>query len=119
MVVVMVLLCVMVMASVAISNEASAAVPAFADWYNVTAVSVGALPSFNFYFIFCTSNDTLWTGVRCYLVDSSNPATKAVLAAGLTGYASGGQLSLYIPGFSNASPPPANTFVSGVVAGSL
>lgn len=113
----MVLLCVIVLSTLAIGSQANAAVPAYADWYNVTATSCGAMTTF--YFVFVTSNDALWTGVRLFLIDGTNAATKTILAASLTGYASGGQLSLYIPGYSNASPPPANTFVTGVVAGSL
>lgn len=117
----MVLLCVMVLSAVAIGNEANAALPAFPDWYNCTVLSTGSLPSapFGFYFVFVTSNDALWTGARAFLMNATDPATKTAYAAALTGYASGGQVSLYIPGFSNASPPPQNTFVQGVNAGSL
>ena len=117
----MVLLCVMVLSAVAIGNEANAALPAFPDWYNCTVLSAGSLPSapFGFYFVFVTSNDALWTGARAFLMNATDPVTKTAYAAALTGYASGGQCSLYIPGFSNASPPPQNTFVQGVNAGTL
>jgi len=107
-----VLLCVMVLSTLAIGSQANAAPPAFAGWYNCTVSSAGSLGSF--YFMFVTNNDAVWTGARTFLIDAANPATNTMLAALLTGYASGGQVSLYLPGGT-----AANSFVSGVVAGSL
>ena len=117
---VMVLMCVMVLSAAVTINEANA-LPAFGDWYNVSIQSVGAAPNapYNFYFIFCTSSDALWTGPRSFLVDSTNVNNKTMLAALLTAYASGNNASLFMPGFTNASPPPQNTFVSAAVAGLL
>ena len=114
---VMVVLCVMVMAAMAIDvgPAAAAAVP---PWYNVTLSACAAMP--NFYFLFCTSDDAVWTGTRVFLMDATNPATKPMLAAALTGFASSGKGSVWIPGFGGASdPPPANSFAQAVSAGSL
>lgn len=86
--------------------------PPYAGWYNCTLASCGALASF--YFIFAANNDAAWTGNRVFLIDASNPANKAVLAAALTGYSTTGQVSLYLP-----DSIAENTFVQGVVAGSL
>jgi hypothetical protein len=109
----MVLLCVVVLSALAIGSESNAT-PTYPGWYNVTLVSAGALPTYNFYFLFATSSDASWTGNRVFLIDASNPATKAALAAALTAYSSSGQASLYMP--TSIEP---NTFVEGVVAGTL
>ena len=110
---VLMLLGVMVVSAMAFGVQPAAALPAFPDWYNCTLLSCGAMSGF--YFIFATNNDALWAGSRLFLIDGTNPATKPILAAALTGYSSTGQVSLYSPG----GVPPANTFIQGVVAGSL
>ncbi len=118
----MVVLCVMVLSVVAAVGSEAIAAPTNTDWYNCTAVSVGALPApWNFYFVFATNNDSWWTGSRLFFLDSTNLAAKAMLATVLTGYASGGNVALYIPGYSNSAvnPPPANTVVTGVGSGSM
>ncbi len=118
----MVVLCVMVLSVVAaIGNEAVAA-PTNTDWYNCTAVSVGALPApWNFYFVFATNNDGWWANSRLFFIDATNAAAKPMLATLLTGYASGGAVALYIPGFSwsAVNPPPTNTVITGVAGGAM
>ena len=114
------LLCVMVLSVMAIDNEANA-LPAFPGWFNCTVVSCGALPNapFGVYFLFVTSNDNLWTGSRYFYMNANDPNTKSQFAAALTGYASGGQVSLLFLNNSTANPPVQGTFADGVNAGSL
>ena len=110
----MVLVCVMLLSALAISSESNATA-ANPDWYNVSLQSCGALNN-NLYFIFCTSTLTpnpAWTGQRIFLMDGSNPACKALLAAGLTGVANGSG-ALYLPGTI-----AAGTYVTGVGAGTV
>jgi hypothetical protein len=108
----MVLVCVMLLSVLAIGSEANATT-ANPDWYNVTIQSCGAVGGL--YFIFCTSNDTLWTGQRIFLMDATNTANKSLLAASLTGQANGGSAALYMPG----GVPAAGSFVVGVGAGTV
>ena len=108
----MVLACVMLLSVLAIGSEVNAT-GANPDWYNVTIQSVGAVGGL--YFVFCTSNDTLWAGQRMFLMDAANAANKSLLASALTGQASGGQAALYMPG----GVPPQGAFIIGVGAGTV
>lgn len=111
---VLVLVCVLLsgFAMVSISN----ATPTNPGWYNVTVQSCGALPASNFYFVFATDSagTPAWAGSRVFLIDATNPATKASLAAALTGYANSGNCALYMPGGT-----ASGAFIDGVGAGSV
>ena len=109
----MVLVCVMLLSALAISSESNATV-LNADWYNVTINSSGAL-TYNIFFVFATSTlaTPAWTGQRVFLMDGSNPACKALLAAGLTGVANGSG-ALYLP-----TTIASGTYVTGVGAGTV
>lgn len=108
---VMVLLCVMVLAVFTVGNEAVAAPPA--GWFNCTLNSIGTLPSF--YFLTATDQATPPAFTATFFtIDPTGAQAKAYLAAALTGYASGGNVSLYLP---NGTAP--FTQVEGVLAGLL
>jgi hypothetical protein len=109
----MVLVCVMLLSTLAISTESNATA-ANPDWYNVSINSCGAL-NYGLYFVFCTSTDSpaAWTGQRLFLMDGANANSKAMLAAGLTGNANSSG-ALYMP-----SGIAAGTYCTGVGAGSV
>lgn len=119
----MVVVCVMMLSTMAIVNDA-AATTINPDWYNCTIQSTGALGT-TFYFVFATcagvGGGGSWADSRVFLIDSSAAGPgKALLAGLLTGYASGGQAALYIPGFTAVTTgPPAASAVVGVGAGSV
>ena len=109
----MVLICVMVLAALAIGSKANATA-ANPGWYNITVTSVGALPAFNIYTITATSNDATWTSTHIFLLDSTIPDTKSALATALTAYSNGGLAAIYLP-----NSQATGTFTNAVNAGTL
>lgn len=104
---VVVLLCVLGIAAFSVSNAGAAATP---PWYNCTVSVVGSLSTL--YFLQAADVGGAF-GPTYFLIDAvNNPQAKAYLAAALTGYASGGFVSLYLP--SGFAP---NTIVQAVMAG--
>ena len=116
----MVVLCVVMLSMVAFGNEA-AATTANPDWYNCTIQSAGGSGAFYFVFATCAGvgGTSSWTDSRVFLIDNSATGQgKAMLAAVLTAYASGGQCALAFPG-SGSAAVPAGTFIGAVGAGSV
>ncbi len=115
----MVLLCV-VMLSMAVVVDESGATTANPDWFNVTVQNVGITGNLGFIFATCagTGGTPSWTDSRFYGYDASTPAGKAMLAAALTGYASGGSLAVQFPGQQGTSGGvPAGTVPVAISAG--
>jgi len=118
----MVVLCVMMLSTVVIVNDA-AATTLNPDWYNCVVQSAGGLnPIYGFCFATCagTGGGGAWADSRVFLIDTTTTQGRALLASVLTGYASGGTAALYIPGFTAVpTGPPLGNFISGVGAGSV
>jgi hypothetical protein len=115
-----VVLCVVMLSMVVAVNE-SAATTANPDWYNCAIQSTGASGAFYFVFATCAGvgGTASWADSRVFLIDNAAGGQgKAMLAAVLTGYASSGAVALAFPGFGNADVP-AGTFIGAAGAGSV
>jgi hypothetical protein len=107
---VVLLVCVMGIAALGIGSAGAAATP---PWYNCSLQIVGALPTFYFMQATDLAATPAFTA-RFFTIDSNlhtNPQAKAYLASALTGYASGGFVSLLLPDIA------AFAVVQGVTAG--
>lgn len=116
-----VVLCV-VMLSMAVAVNESAATTLNPDWFNVTVQNVGVLQTLGFLFATCAGagGTQSWTDSRFFGYDSSTAAGKAMLAAALTGYASGGTLAVQFPGQQGTvGGPPAGSVPTAIAAGTV
>ena len=116
-----VLLCV-VMLSMAVAVNESAATTLNPDWFNLTVQNAGVLQTLGFFFATCagTGGTPSWTDSRFYGYDSSTPTGKAMLAAALTGYASGGTFAVWFPGQQgNAGGVPVGAVPGAIAAGTM
>lgn len=115
----MVLLCVMVLSSAIIVNE-SAATTANPDWFNCTMQSAGVVGAFGFVFVTSagTGGTTPFTTSTLYAFDATTVNGKAMLAAALTAYASGGAVALYFPG-AGITAPAAGAVPGAIGAGAV
>lgn len=116
-----VVLCVMVLSMAFVVNE-SAATTLTPDWFNCTLQNAGVLSTLGFVFATCagTGGGPSWTDSRFFGYDASSPSGKAMLAAALTAYASGGSAAILFPGQQGtAGGPPAGTTPAAIAAGSV
>jgi hypothetical protein len=108
----MVLICVMVLSTLALSSNPVEAVSPYPDWFNCTVTNCGLVFG-NVYFVHVTTVDGQWQGTNTFFIDAADASSKAAYASMLTAYANNGQVSLYIP--SQSVTP--NTFISGCTVG--